>query len=147
MIELRPSLSAELANFSAWEQDEDSRDYVTPYTLEQHQLEYARDDIVYLSIYDGESLAGFFILVLEPDQASVEFRRIVVAEKGAGIGQSAIACMETYCRDELRRSRVWLDVFDFNQRGRHVYEKLGYKYFDSGTLRGEKLLFYEKSLV
>ena len=146
MIELRASLPEELASFSAWEQDEDSRDYVTPYTLERHRLEYARDDIVYLSIYNDETLAGFFILVLEPDQASVEFRRIVIAEKGTGVGQSAIACMEQYCRDELKRSRVWLDVFDFNQRGRHVYEKLGYRYFDSGDLEGKKLLFYEKNL-
>jgi RimJ/RimL family protein N-acetyltransferase len=46
----------------------------------------------------------------------------------------------------MGRRRIWLDVFEHNARGRHVYEKLGYRRFDSGELDGKPLLLYEKQL-
>jgi RimJ/RimL family protein N-acetyltransferase len=129
------------------EQDADAAPNIVPYSYEQHLAEYNRGDIVYLSIYDNHQLAGFFILALDPDNHSVEFRRIVVACKDRGIGQQAISQMETYCREQLNRNRVWLDVFDFNQRGQHVYAKLGYKFFDQKDFHGQTLLCYQKSIA
>jgi RimJ/RimL family protein N-acetyltransferase len=76
----------------------------------------------------------------------VEFRRVVVADKDKGIGQLAIAAMERFCRAELERKRIWLDVFESNHRGRHVYEKLGYQRFGESSHPGGKLLLYEKAL-
>ena len=116
------------------------------YSLEEHQREYERVDIVYLSIYADSQLAGYFILALDSDLTSVEFRRIVVAAKGAGIGQAAIAAMEAYCVEALRRQRIWLDVFASNPRGLHIYQKLGYRRFDSGELDGRKLLYLQKTI-
>ncbi len=129
------------------EQDEGIRRFVLPYSLAQHQREYARKDIVYLSICQADELAGFFILALEPDQTSIEFRRIVVANTDTGIGQPAIRAMETYCAERLQRKRIWLDVFEFNKRGRHIYEKLDYRFFDSRDHDGKKLLFYQKNIT
>ena len=86
------------------------------------------------------------ILALDSDLTSVEFRRIVVAAKGAGIGQAAIAAMEAYCVEALRRQRIWLDVFASNPRGLHIYQKLGYRRFDSGELDGRKLLYLQKTI-
>ena len=146
MIELRASRVEELRDFCVMEQDEGSSRFVLPNSLAHHQREYAREDIVYLSIYHVDELAGFFILALEPDQTSIEFRRIVVAIKDAGIGQPAIRAMETYCAERLQRKRIWLDVFEFNKRGRHIYEKLGYRLFDSRDHDGKKLLFYQKNI-
>ena len=77
----------------------------------------------------------------------VEFRRIVVSCRGIGIGQAAIPAMEVYCREQLHCRRIWLDVFDSNPRGRHIYQKLGYRLFDTGELEGRKLLYMDKSLT
>ncbi len=147
MIELRPSTRQELPEFARMETAPDTEDYILAYDSERHLAEFERDDIVYLSIYAENRLVGFFILALEADPGSLEFRRIVVAERGLGIGRAAIGLMEEYCRDQLGRDRVWLDVFDFNHRGRHLYQKLGYRYFDRGELDGKTLLFFEKSLA
>ena len=54
--------------------------------------------------------------------------------------------MEEYCRERLGRSRIWLDVFEFNQRGQHIYQKLGYRRFDQGEVEGKVLFFYDKLL-
>ncbi len=147
MIELRPTTATELPRLAEMETAPDTADYILAYDAAGHRAEFERDDIVYLSIYRQSRLTGFFILALDPDPDSVEFRRIVIAERGQGIAQAAIPLMENYCRDVLGRSRVWLDVFDFNRRGRHVYEKLGYRYFDRRDHDGKTLLFFDKSIA
>ena len=147
MSELRVAKPCELEVFCAMENDADTAEYILPASLEQHRQDFARDDIIYLAIYDGQELHGFIILALDPDGASVEFRRIVAAKKDRGTGQRAISGMEAYCRNRLKRDRVWLDVFDCNHRGRYVYSKLGYKLFDRQGHRGKQLLFYEKQIA
>lgn len=147
MIELRESRQDELGFFCELEQETDAAEFVLSYSLAQHRAEYQRAETLYLSIIDGEAVLGFFILALDPDQISVEFRRIVVADREQGTGQRAILAMEEFCRDRLRRQRVWLDVFESNQRALHVYEKLGYSCFDTGELNGKPLRYYHKPLA
>jgi RimJ/RimL family protein N-acetyltransferase len=74
-------------------------------------------------------------------------RRIVVVDKGKGVGRAAISAMEVYRRDRLRRRRIWLDVFESNLRGRQVYDRLGYRLIDNGELRGQKLLLLKKNIA
>ncbi len=146
MIRVRRALEVDIPDFVAMEADEDTVEFITPYSLETHASVFRRDDIVYLSIVDETQLLGFLILCLDADGVSVEFRRIVVSEKGRGTGQGAIAEMECFCRATLGRSRIWLDVFEFNERGRHIYEKLGYTRFGAKKHDGETLILYEKVL-
>ena len=146
MIELREMRNDELEALGAMDRDGNTPSHITVYSLEEHQREFARDDIVYLSIYQDDRLAGYFILRLEEGADSVEFRRIVVAQKGQGIGQVAITAMECWVAEQLRRERIWLDVFESNPRGQHVYRKLGYQQFKTGEFGGRKLLFMEKRI-
>lgn len=146
MIELRETRAAELVAIGEMERDPQTARYILPTTLAQHRRNLARKDTVYLSIYHRGEHAGFMVLVLEADGSSVEFRRIVVADKESGIGQQAIAAMEDYCRDTLGRGRVWLDVFDFNPRAMHVYRKLGYRFLGEERLENQRLLAFDKIL-
>jgi len=146
MIELNYASAEHLPLFHAMEQDADTSPYILPTTLEQHRQTFDRDDIIYLSIDDNGKLAGYFILALDADGSSIELRRIVIASKGQGTGQAALRAVETWCLEKPGRRRVWLDVFDFNARGRHVYSSLGYRLFDQRDCEGKKLLFYEKYL-
>ena len=136
----------ELGRVCELERDADTSPYILPTTRAQHEANLARDDFVYLSIYRDEKFAGYFILVLEADGRSVELRRIVIAEKGAGTGKQAMLHVEAWCRDRLGRSRIWLDVFDFNSRGMHIYPGLGYRYIGRQEFDGKQLLFFEKHL-
>ena len=146
MIELIESRSEELELFCEWEQVGDTREFIIPYSLEQHRKEFEKDEIIYLSIVLDSSVAGFVILKLEDDMKSVEFRRIVVNEKGRGIGQAALKKVDTYCFDKLKKKRIWLDVFSFNVRGIHLYEKHEYQRIGEASFDGKKLFVYEKWL-
>ena len=136
----------DLSQFAEMEQEAGTSEFVIPYSLNEHQNQFSEPHVIYLRITDDNVIVGFFILALEADGCSVEFRRIVVSDKGKGIGQAAIRQMEVYCRYELQRSRIWLDVFEHNQRGRHIYEKLGYIQYGKGEFIGKLLLLYEKRL-
>jgi RimJ/RimL family protein N-acetyltransferase len=145
-VELRDAQREELALFIEMESHADSRQFVGQNSLREHQSQFGNNQYLYLTILDERKPAGFFLLVLCPDGRSVDFRRIVVSEKNSGIGKRAITLMEAHCLSQLQRSRVWLNVYDFNHRGIHVYEKLGYRYFKSEERDGKTLLSYEKNL-
>lgn len=136
----------DLSLFAIMEQEAGTSEFINSYSVAEHHSKFEEPQIIYLRITSAGVIAGFFILALEPDGRSVEFRRIVVSDKGKGIGQTAIKQMETFCRDELGRSRIWLDVLEGNHRGRHIYEKLGYKRFGEQDSMGKQLLLYEKTV-
>jgi RimJ/RimL family protein N-acetyltransferase len=130
----------------------DARDFIIAGSLEQYRMDYATPDIVYLSITgtEGEAdhgeLLGYFILVLDPGGKSVECRRIVVGVKNRGVGKRAMRLLDRYCREILKRERIWLDVYDFNTRGQRVYESTGYRFLRKAVKGDKTLLFYEKLL-
>ena len=146
LIRLRQSREDEISSFVDMERLEGTSEFIIPSSKESHLDEFLKNDVHYLSILSNDSLVGFIILVVESDTNSVEFRRIVVASKGQGIGQSAIHEMEKYCAQTLTCGRIWLDVFKSNNRGKHIYEKLGYKTFRTDSCDGKVLLFLEKKL-
>jgi RimJ/RimL family protein N-acetyltransferase len=132
--------------FAALEQAPDTREYVAAYPEAEHRRKMDDPDLIYLRILDHGEVVGFFILALDPDGRSIEFRRVVIAPERRGIGQAAIRAMEDFCRVELRRPRIWLDVFEDNHRGRHIYQKLGYQHYGQGSYDGRPLLLYHKDL-
>ena len=50
--------------------------------------------------------------------------------------------MEDYCRRVFNVPRIWLDVYDDNEVGKHIYQKLGYSQFQSEILSGRTLHFF-----
>lgn len=52
---------------------------------------------------------------------------------GQGLGTDALLALLDFGFGELRLERVWLEVFDFNERARRAYEKCGFVL--EGTLR------------
>lgn len=147
MTSLRPAMRGELVIFDEMDRQDHARNFVTQTGIETHQKYYDDPNITYLSIENSRGeLSGYFVLVVEPDTASVEFRRILIAQNQRGVGQVAIIKMENYCRKEFGVKWIWLDVYEDNAIGRHVYEKLGYQQFKEELEEGRKLLFYEKAL-
>lgn len=146
MIELEPACAEDLPLFMAMEREPDAARFVLADSLDEHLRLLAAPDVLYLRIRHGGIVAGFIILVTEADETSVEFRRIVVSSHHRGIGQAAIEVLHAYCRNELGRSRIWLDVFADNSRARHVYARLGYRQTGHRHVHGSTLLCHERSL-
>jgi RimJ/RimL family protein N-acetyltransferase len=147
MISLRPSTREELEVFDAMDRQAHARNFVIQTGMTTHLENFGNPDITYLSIENGDGeFCGYFILVLEAESGSIEFRRILVDRRKRGVGQAAITEMERYCKTVIGVDRIWLDVFEDNEIGIHVYEKLGYRRFSEKPLAGRILYFYEKAL-
>lgn len=147
VIRLRASRVDELERFDRLDRQEHARRFVLATGLARHRELFRDDAVTYLSIetMDG-TFCGYFILVHEQEVETVEFRRIIIDASARGVGQTAIGLMEDFCRTRLKAKRIWLDVFDDNTRGMHIYEKLGYRRFREEAVEDRKLLFYEKPL-
>ncbi|MBY5947768.1 GNAT family N-acetyltransferase [Photobacterium rosenbergii] len=128
------------------EQDKDTLEFILPNSLEEHITLINSSDVLYLSVYQNGSLVGFCTIVAD-NQGSAELRRIVIASKGNGLGQQVIKEVERYCSQKLQCSKLWLDVFKFNSRGIHIYTKLGFTQFKTGSYQGKELLFMVKELT
>ncbi|WEM43843.1 GNAT family N-acetyltransferase [Photobacterium sp. DA100] len=145
MLKLERSKVEDADFFFEIERLSGTEEFIIPYSLEKHRELIGSNEPIYLSVFHNDELVGFIILHQESSEA-VEFRRIVILSKGRGLGQLAIKAMERFCSKELGCSRVWLDVFESNVRGLHIYRKLGYKPFKTSIYDGQRLLFMEKSL-
>ncbi len=145
-VSIEKATHYDLPLFAEMEQVDGTSEFISQYSLDEHHRKFDEPQINYLRITNAGAIVGFFILALEPDGTSVEFRRIVVSDKGNGIGQVAIRQMEEFCKDELGRSRIWLDVLETNYIGRHIYDKLGYQQFGEQESQGERLLLCEKQI-
>lgn len=143
-LSLSPAAVDDLARFAAFEQEPDTAEFIIPSTSEQHAACFEQPNVVYLAIRQAGDLVGF--ILLQHDGPSVEFRRIVITPTARGIGQQAITEMEHYCRTQLSATRVWLDVFAHNHRGRHIYEKLGYRQTNTARFEGQPLIIMDKRL-
>jgi len=146
-ITLRPSHRRELSLFARMQAQAHASSFLTPKSLTQHQAQFDDPAITYLSIVLDEqpdAAAGYFVLVDEDE--SIEFRRIVIDESHRGIGQAAIALMERWCVAQYGQRRIWLDVYDDNEIGKHIYQKLGYRQFSSVREDARLLLLFEKRL-
>jgi len=65
------------------------------------------------------------------------------ADTSQGYGSDALAALLDFGFGELRLVRMWLDVYDFNEHARHVYERLGFVHeatFRHGLFRGGRFV-------
>ncbi len=147
MITLRLSKAEELAAFHDIERQPHAQPFLINYTLERHQQGFVTAEIIYLTIvHESFDLVGYIILEVEGDGKSIEFRRIAIDQNCLGIGQLTIQALESFCQETLQAERIWLDVFDDNHKGMHIYEKLGYLRFGEQDEGGRNMYLYEKWL-
>ena len=145
-VSLRAARPEELEILDTMDRQDHASRFVIQSGLEQHRRNFADPDITYLCIEnERDELCGYFILVLEAGGESIEFRRILIDRNQRGIGQDAIMEMEQYCQRRWQPRKIWLDVYEDNEIGRHIYAKLGYVQFSESIDQGRKLLFFEKT--
>lgn len=117
-----------------WERDPGNAPFIAPWTEERHAAGLDDPDLRHLIVEAGDNPVGFVLLAgLQDENRSVEFRRIVITEKGVGYGWAAVELVKRYCFRDLGANRLWLDVIETNQRARSLYASAGFQ--EEGLLR------------
>jgi len=120
------------------ENEDEHKSFIFPYTREQHMNTMEDDNMEHLTVWDKPSgkIVGFIILCgIKNPNKSLEFRRIVISEKGKGIGRQCIQIIKEYCFITLKFHKLWLDVFQDNERASNLYKSEGFRL--DGILRDE----------
>jgi RimJ/RimL family protein N-acetyltransferase len=126
---LRKTSRWDLSFVISAERAEDNRNFVAQWTQEQHKAALSQPDMRHLIIEHLETRkpVGYVILAgLKDPNQSIEFRRIVVTDKGKGYGRSAVRLVKQLAFNELNAHRLWLDVKVYNAYARHLYESEGF---------------------
>ena len=124
---LRPTNESDLPFVVKIERQAAADRYVTEQTIAAHQAYLVDSDIRHLIIESDGKAVGYLILAgLKNVNESLEFRRMVIAEKGKGYGRKALRLAKNIAFNELKAHRFWLDVKDFNARARRLYESEGF---------------------
>jgi diamine N-acetyltransferase len=112
------------------ESEQENKTFITPYDKKRHFQVIDSKDEEHLTVWDKttEKIVGFIILAgLENPNLSLEFRRIVIQSKGKGFGRQCLKLTKDYCFNNLKFHRLWLDVFDDNERAITLYTSEGFK--------------------
>ena len=105
---------------------EDSQ-FVQQYDLTEHKK--ILENECHLSVFKrkNNSLVGYIILAgINDKKKAIEFRRIVVSEKGLGYGKDSIELIKKICFKNYKAEKIWLDVYSDNKRAIKLYESQGF---------------------
>lgn len=136
-VTLRPTREPDLEFVLRAERAEENARFVRHWTIEQHRAAIADPDVAHFIVEaagPGGAPAGYVILVgLANPHLGVEFKRIVIVEKGARLGRAAVREVKRWAFEDHGAHRLWLEVKTFNGRARALYAGEGFR--EEGTLR------------
>ncbi len=134
-IHFRPTTLEDISFVVAAEKHTENRLFVTSQSEEEHREYIADPNVSHWIIEKASDSApvGYVILVGVEKGTVIEFRRIVIAEKGLGIGTAALRWIKHFAFEQCNAHRLWLDVVTHNERARALYKSQGF--VEEGILR------------
>jgi RimJ/RimL family protein N-acetyltransferase len=133
-VTVRPSTPDDLAFVLAAEHAPDNAPFVLQWPRQKHLEAMSDPSYAHWIVQQGGRPAGYLILMdLWSPHESVQWRRLVVVDKGRGIGRAAVRLVKAAAFDRFGAHRLWLDVMEHNHRARSLYESEGF--VREGTLR------------
>lgn len=129
LIQLRRTTAADLDFVVQAEDAGDNRTFVGQWSRQKHLLALVDRHIAHLVIetIPENQFVGYIIVtdLIDPN-LSLNLKRIVIVQKGQGYGHAALHLLKKVAFEQWQAHRLWLDVKDFNQRARHLYEAEGF---------------------
>jgi RimJ/RimL family protein N-acetyltransferase len=133
-LKLRGATEADLFFMIGLETDDDAKPWLARWPRERHLQSFSSAEEEPLIVEDDGQPVGYATLSgLTNEHGSVEVRRLVVAQRGQGVGREALKLVVDRAFDVYRPHRVWLDLMTGNERAKRAYEAVGF--VEEGTLR------------
>ena len=128
-IRLRGARADDLPWLAALEQSPANARFLCAWPADRHAAGLADPDKRYLVFEDAAGdRRGFAILAgLRSRNRAVELVRVAVDRPGHGLGSAALRRLVVHGFEALRAARLFLDVFDDNERARRAYRRLGFR--------------------
>lgn len=134
-IVVRNTKEADLDFVLAAERDKANSPYVAQWSREQHVNALNDPDILHVIIADeSDKSVGYAIIAgVLSETRSIELKRIIIVDKGKGLGRKALELFIKMAFEKLKAHRLWLDVRENNDRARQLYISAGF--VEEGLIR------------
>jgi RimJ/RimL family protein N-acetyltransferase len=124
---LRRAAQTDLAFVLDIEQRFARRGLILSDDADTHQRRMTDSDCGCFIVEEHGASVGYVILRgLTTGSGTIELQRIVIGLPGRGLGSRALRLVIDKVFQEYGARRLWLDVFQHNNRARHVYRKAGF---------------------
>ncbi|MEM7553951.1 MAG: GNAT family protein [Cyanobacteria bacterium P01_A01_bin.84] len=126
-ISLLPTLPENLEIILAMETDPENAPYIRHWERRKHLAALDNPDIAHLKIVSEDKILGYVILVgITNIDRSIEFKRIVIQQKGRGIGRQTIRLIQDLVFNRYQAHRLWLEVIINNIKACNLYLSEGF---------------------
>ncbi len=142
-IVLRQAEQKDLDFILKSEENAENNKFIMPWHRDQHLIGMNDDKVKYFIVYHGNRKVGFVILAYDPDDISMEFKRLVITEKGQGFGRRTLSEIINYIFSSTDRKCIWLDVFKENIRAWSLYEKFNFRFIREQPYEDRVIKIYE----
>lgn len=118
------------------EQDKANASFVYQWSYEQHLAALSDSNILHYIVKDAKSEKRLGYVILDDVNStsnSINLRRVVVCDKGHGVGRETIKLIKAISFKQLNAHRLWLDVFIDNDVAIALYASVGFTH--EGILR------------
>lgn len=135
-VRLRPTMLSDLGFVLGVERDAANLPFITPWERPQHEGAVRFPDFRHFIVEagGGTQAVGFVILQgCRSPHGAVELKRIVLSDKGRGVGRACVRWLKRLAFRDLGAHRFWLDVRSRNERALALYRSEGFVV--EGTLR------------
>lgn len=135
-IRLRPSTREDLDFVLGLELDPNNAPFILRWPAEMHLDAMSDPDRAHLSVEargSGQGVGFVILSALKSPHRSIEFVRIIIAQKGQGYGRECLRAVKQMAFGTLGAHRLWLDVMSHNTRAKSLYLAEGF--VEEGTLR------------
>ena len=146
MLSLRPTMLSDLDYVVGCETDPANLPFITPWDRTQHEGAVRFPDFRHFIVEaDGHAPGsggrdGFVILQgCRNPHRSVELKRLVLQQKGRGLGRACVRQLKRMAFRDLHAHRFWLDVKSLNTRALALYASEGF--VEEGRLRESVRVF------
>ncbi len=133
---LRRTREADLDFVLAAENDPENVPFVSQWPRERHRAFGSDPGRLHLLVERaGDATPRGYLLLdgLGGPHCAVLVQRLVITDKGRGLGRKALELVMALAFESLGAHRVWLDARADNARARSLYRSLGF--VEEGTLR------------
>jgi diamine N-acetyltransferase len=128
-VSLRPTTITDLDRVIQMEREDENAGFIRQWSADKHKSAISDDGMAHLvieSVSDARILGYVILLGLDDPDGNIEFKRIVVEEKGKGYGRKAVRLVKKFAFEKLNCHRLWLEVMENNQRAYELYESEGF---------------------
>jgi RimJ/RimL family protein N-acetyltransferase len=128
-IGFRPTTAEDLELVLRLERDDKNAPFVRQWPLEKHRAAVDDENVAHWIIYrtpDNKPIGYQIIVGLQDLDHNIEFKRLVIDDKGKGIGRQVLQHMKKVAFEEWGAHRVWLEVSEQNERAYHLIRSEGF---------------------